>query len=65
MTMAASEWSRYATDIYRQRVADQQARVDAYANGYATEESTYYREIEPRVTFRDTLIWLRGAWQQR
>ena len=63
--MAGNAWSEYATDIYRQRVAEQQARVDAYANGYPTEESAFYSEIEPRVTFKDTLKWLKGTWQQR
>jgi RPA family protein len=63
--MAASEWSRYATELYRARVADQQARLDAYANGYPTEERTFFTEIETRVTFRETLQWLKGTWHER
>ena len=58
------KWSEYATEMYRERLAIQDAAVEAYANGYATETADYYREIEPRVTFRDTLIQLRGSRRQ-
>lgn len=54
-------WSKYCTDMYYALRAEQEARCEAYSNGYATEEAEFYREVEDKITFKSVLIMLRGT----
>lgn len=52
---------------YRLAVEDQERRAEAYSHGYPTELGEFYRDVEPRLTFRDWLLGhtdhSRAAWQ--
>jgi hypothetical protein len=43
---------------YRAAVAAQEARAEAATLGYPTELAAYWREVEPRLTFRR---WLQHS----
>jgi hypothetical protein len=38
-------------------VEAQRLRAEAWSHGYATELAEFYRDVEPRLTFR---AWLEG-----
>lgn len=42
---------------YRLAAEDQDRRAEAWSHGYATELAEFYRDVEPRLTFR---VWLEG-----
>lgn len=56
-----SWWHAQVVEGYRLARAAQDARVEAWAIGYATERAMFYRDVEPRVTFRDWLVGSRAA----
>ncbi|ASZ75056.1 hypothetical protein FDI69_gp129 [Rhodococcus phage Trina] len=56
-------WSKYCTEVYYSMRDAQLKRVEEWAIGYETEERFYYENIEPRITFKDVLISLKGNWQ--
>jgi len=47
-------------DGYQSARTAQEARAEAYSAGYATELAEFYRDVEPRVLFKD---WLIGSSQ--
>lgn len=59
-TRSVNAWHEYVTSAYYAERDAQQQRCDEYANGYATEETTFYTEIETRVTFKAILLQAKG-----
>lgn len=57
-----SDWHRSVVEGYRTAAAAQLARLEAWALGYATEEAAYWRDVEPRLTFRH---WLENYREER
>jgi hypothetical protein len=57
----SNRWHEYVMSAFYAERDAQVARCDEYANGYATEETTFYAEIEARVTLKDILIQARGT----
>lgn len=53
-------WHEFVTMAYYAAEAAQQDRCDQYANGYPAEEQRFYREVEPRITFKQILIDSKG-----
>lgn len=47
---------RLFVEDYQLAVEAQQLRAEAASNGYATELSEYYRDTEPKLTFKQWLI---------
>ena len=52
----ASCLHRRLVEEYHLAVEAQLDRVEAAALGYAEEEAAYYRDVEPRILFRDWLV---------
>jgi hypothetical protein len=52
----ASCLHRRFVEDYRLAVEAQLGRVEAAAYGYAEEEAAYYRDVEPRLLFKDWLV---------
>lgn len=55
-----SWWHASVVESYRLARAAQEARMEAWAKGYATERADFYRDVEPPVTFRGWLLGWSG-----
>lgn len=58
-----NRWVRFCVDTYWSMRHPQLVRLDEWARGYASEERSFYTDIEPRVTFRDTLVACSPEWR--
>lgn len=48
------------SEYYAAREA-QESRAESYALGYDTELTEFYRDVEPRVTFKSFLVEMASA----
>lgn len=49
-------WVRRCVSAYWDHRHPQLVRLEDYAKAYDADEHDYYERVEPRVTFKDTLI---------
>lgn len=52
-------------DLYRELKAEQDVRAESECVGYETEEADYFREVEPRITYREVLERVSAEWKAR
>lgn len=55
-----SRWHAELVEGYLLAREAQELRAETYSSGYATELAEFYRDVEPRVTFK---AWLLGTSQ--